>query len=160
MIPRYPRPTSGSGPSVPGRSTTWITASAASASAPTARATTSAACAGGAWLRSNIVLLQSSGPRGSEATVTPAVVPLSTTNTDRRGGGFSTVGPAWCDVCHTVLSARYLAAGGLPGEPGRAVQFTGQPPGGLWAYGLRYATASGLHHAATAAGEGLPAPPG
>ena len=31
-------PTSGVGPRVPGKSTTWITASAASASAPTARA--------------------------------------------------------------------------------------------------------------------------
>ena len=42
MIPRYPRPTSGVGPSVPGRSTTWITASPASASAPTARAAAAA----------------------------------------------------------------------------------------------------------------------
>ena len=42
MIPRYPMPTSGVGPSVPGRSTTWITASAASASAPTARVATAA----------------------------------------------------------------------------------------------------------------------
>src|SRR5579863_7363842 len=118
MIPRYPAPTSGSGPSVPGRSTTWITASAASASAPTARAATSAPCAGCAWLRTDIVALQSPGPRRPKATASPEVVPLSTTNTDRRHGGFSTGDPAWCDMHHTALSARHPAAPGSPPEPG------------------------------------------
>src|SRR5690348_18431919 len=51
MIPRYPAPISGVGPSVPGRSITWIIARAASAAAPTARAIKSEPCAGGAGLR-------------------------------------------------------------------------------------------------------------
>ena len=42
-------PTSGVGPSVAGRSTTWITASATSARAPTVRAITAAPCVGCHW---------------------------------------------------------------------------------------------------------------
>src|SRR4029077_1632965 len=50
-IPRYPAPTSGVGPSVPGRSITWIIARAARAAAPTARAIKSEPCADGDGLR-------------------------------------------------------------------------------------------------------------
>jgi hypothetical protein len=58
MIPKYPAPISGVGPSVPGRSITWIIASAASAAAPTARMITSAFCGGGAASRrANIGIL-------------------------------------------------------------------------------------------------------
>ena len=46
MMPRYPIPTSGSGPRVPGRSTTWITASAASAGTAVARMIMSVSGAG------------------------------------------------------------------------------------------------------------------
>src|ERR1022692_1290929 len=69
MSPRYPMPTSGVGPSVPGRSITWIIARPASATAPTARMITSAPCAGGAASRrANIgVLLLWDRPRGPGA---------------------------------------------------------------------------------------------
>src|SRR6478672_11633323 len=51
IIPRYPAPTSGVGPIVPGRSMTWIIARAARAAAPTARAIMLESCADGAGLR-------------------------------------------------------------------------------------------------------------
>ena len=39
------------------------------------------------------------------------------------------MGPAWCDVRHTVLSARRPAGRGYRVSPGPTAPFTGQPPG-------------------------------
>src|ERR1700683_387665 len=84
-------PTSGVGPSVPGKSTTWMTASAESASALTARAAAAAPWSGCHWaIRASTGLLlwsrpftRARCPRGA------AVVVLSTTNTHRRYIRFS-----------------------------------------------------------------------
>ena len=59
MIPKYPMPTSGVGPSVAGRSTTWITASAVSASAPIARVITSAPWAAAGMIEDEQALMSS-----------------------------------------------------------------------------------------------------
>src|SRR5260370_22424513 len=85
MIPRYPTPTSGIEPSVAGRSTTWIIASAASATAPTARAIRSVPYAGAGPRRASIgVLLLWDRSRAAWRRDGAAVVSLSTTHTNSR----------------------------------------------------------------------------
>src|SRR6202035_4408474 len=120
---RYPAPTSGVGPIVPGRSTTWMTARPASAIAATARTITSAPCAGcDGPRRANIgvppVVTAIPGPEAR----TEAVVVFSTTNTLRRYGGFN---GTWCELHHSgpmrdgVRSADAGPAGGqrMRGRP-------------------------------------------
>src|SRR5450755_3475457 len=97
MIPRYPAPTSGIAPSVPGRSITWIIARAARATAPTARAITSALCAAGA------------GPRRASIGVLLLW--------DRPRGPGAATGQRWC---RSQLLTRLVATEGSggPGRPG------------------------------------------
>src|SRR5580658_1203886 len=124
-------PTSGVGPSVPGKSTTWMTASAESASAPTARAATAASWSGCHWaIRASTGLLLWSRPfTRAWCPHGAAVVSLSTTNTHRRYHWFSWTGRDGVRrVSHSHVRfegqrARHLDAAVKCGDP-----LAGYPP--------------------------------